>query len=40
LVAEIMPGPWDMEMLKPLLRGEYERIFEKESNLTIIVKRS
>jgi diadenylate cyclase len=39
LVAEIMPGLWDMEMLKPRIRGEYERIFEKDSNLTIIVKR-
>ena len=40
LVAELMPGLWDMDMLKPRIRGEYERIFEKESNLTIILKRS
>jgi diadenylate cyclase len=39
LVAELMPGFWDMEMLKPRIRGEYDRIFEKDSNLTIIVKR-
>ncbi len=40
LVAELMPGLWDMDMLKPRIRGEYERIFEQASNLTIILKRS
>lgn len=40
LVAELMPGLWDMEMLKPRIRGEYTRIFEKASNLTVILKRA
>lgn len=40
LIAELMPGLWDMEMLKPRIRGEYDRIFEKASNLTVILKRA
>jgi len=38
LVGEILTGVWDLEKIKPHIRGEYEKIVEKDLNLTMIVK--
>lgn len=40
LVAEIITGIGDLEMIKPHIKGEYEKIVEKDLNLTMIVKRT
>jgi len=40
LVAEIIPGVGDLEMIKPHIKGDYEKIVEKDLNLTMIVKRT
>jgi diadenylate cyclase len=40
LVAEIIPGIGDLELIKPYIKGEYEKVVKKDSNLTMIVKRS
>jgi len=40
LVAEIIPGIGDLELIKPYLKGYYEKIIDKDSNLTVVVKRS
>ncbi len=38
LVGEILMGVWDLEKIKPHIKGEYEKIVEKNLNLTMIVK--
>lgn len=38
LVGEILTGVWDLEKIKPHIRGEYEKIVEKDLNLTMVVK--
>ncbi len=38
LVGEIISGIWDMEKIKPHIKGNYEKIVEKDLNLTMIVK--
>jgi len=38
LIGEILTGVWDLEKIKPHIRGEYEKIVEKDLNLTMIVK--
>ncbi len=40
LIAEIIPGIGDLELIKPYIKGDYEKIVEKNSNLTIIVKKA
>ena len=40
LIAEMITGVWNLELIKPRIKGEYEKIVEKGSNLTMIVKRS
>ncbi|MDI6810281.1 MAG: diadenylate cyclase [archaeon] len=40
LVGEIITGVWDLEMIKPRIKGEYEKIIDKDLNLTVIVKRT
>ncbi len=40
LIAEIITGLGDLEMIKPHIKGEYEKIVEKDLNLTMIVKKS
>jgi DNA integrity scanning protein DisA with diadenylate cyclase activity len=40
LVGEIITGVWDLEMIKPRIKGDYEKMVDKDLNLTIIVKRS
>jgi DNA integrity scanning protein DisA with diadenylate cyclase activity len=40
LVAEIIPRIGDLELIKPCIKGDYEKLVEKNSNLTIIVKRT
>jgi diadenylate cyclase len=40
LVAEIIPRIGDLELIKPYIKGDYEKLVEKNSNLTIIVKRT
>ena len=40
LVGEIIFGIWDFEKIKPHIRGNYEKIVEKNLNLTMIVKAS
>jgi diadenylate cyclase len=40
LVAEIIPGIGDLELIKPYLKGDYEKIMDKDSNLTVVVKRT
>ena len=39
LVGEIMLGVGGLEKIKPHIKGEYEKIVEKNLNLTIIVKK-
>ncbi len=39
LIAEIITGIGDLEMIKPHIKGDYEKIVEKDLNLTMIVKR-
>jgi diadenylate cyclase len=39
LIAEIIPGIGDLELIKPYIKGDYKKIVEENSNLTIIVKR-
>jgi diadenylate cyclase len=38
LVGEIISGVSDLEKIKPHIRGKYEKIVEKELNLTMVVK--
>lgn len=38
LVGEILMGVWDLEKIKPHIKGEYEKIVEKNLDLTMIVK--
>jgi len=38
LVTEVMIGIWDLEMIKPRINGDYEKIVDKDLNLTMIVK--
>lgn len=38
LIGEILTGVWDLEKIKPHIRGEYEKIVEKDLNLTMVVK--
>jgi len=38
LVGEIISGIWDLEKIKPHIKGKYEKIVEKDLNLTMIVK--
>lgn len=40
LVAEIITGIGDLEMIKPHIKGDYDKIVEKDLNLTMIVKKS
>jgi len=40
LVAEIIPRIGDLELIKPFIRGGYEKIIDPDSNLTIIVKKT
>ncbi|RCV63354.1 Diadenylate cyclase [Methanophagales archaeon] len=38
LVGEIMSGVWDLKKIKPHIKGDYEKIVNKDLNLTMIVK--
>ncbi|HID19646.1 MAG TPA: hypothetical protein EYP28_01710 [Methanophagales archaeon] len=38
LVGEIIAGVGDLEKIKPHIKGEYEKIVNKDLNLTMIVK--
>jgi diadenylate cyclase len=38
LVGEIIAGIWDLKKIKPHIKGEYEKIVNKDLNLTMIVK--
>jgi diadenylate cyclase len=40
LVGEIIPGVWDLEMIKPRIKGDYEKIVDKDLNLTMVVKKT
>lgn len=40
LIGEILPGIWNLELIKPRIKGEYEKIVGTDSNLTMIVKSS
>lgn len=40
LVGEIISGIWDLEKIKPHIKGKYEKIVEKDLNLTMIVKKT
>jgi DNA integrity scanning protein DisA with diadenylate cyclase activity len=40
LVGEIISGIWNLEMIKPRIQGEYEKIVERNLNFTMIVKRT
>ena len=40
LIAEIIPGIGDLELIKPYIKGEYKKIVDKDLNLTMVVKRS
>jgi len=40
LIAEIITGIGNLEMIKPRIKGDYEKIVEKDLNLTMIVKKS
>jgi diadenylate cyclase len=40
LVAEIIPGIGDLELIKPYIKGEYEKVVKKDLNVTMVVKRS
>ena len=39
LIAEIIPGIGDLELIKPYIKGEYEKLVEKDLNLTMVVKK-
>ena len=38
LVGEIISGVWDLEKIKPHVKGKYEKSVNKDLNLTMIVK--
>jgi len=38
LVGEIMSGVWDLDKIKPHIKGKYEEVVNKDLNLTMIVK--
>lgn len=38
LIGEIKAGIGDLEMIKPHIKGKYDKIVDKDLNLTIIVK--
>jgi len=38
LVGEIITGMWDLEKIKPHIKGKYEKIVNTDLNLTMIVK--
>ncbi len=38
LIGEIISGVWDLEKIKPHIKGKYEKIVNKDLNLTMIVK--
>jgi diadenylate cyclase len=38
LVGEIISGIWDLEKIRPHIKGNYEKIVKKDLNLTMIVK--
>ncbi len=38
LIAEIMPGIWELDKIKPHISGKYERIINKEQGITMIIK--
>ncbi len=40
LIAEIITGTGDLEKVKPHIKGDYEKIVERDLNVTIIVKKS
>ncbi len=40
LIAEIMSGVWELDKIKPHIRGKYERIINREQNMTMILKSS
>jgi DNA integrity scanning protein DisA with diadenylate cyclase activity len=40
VVGEIITGVWDLGMVKPRIKGGYEKIVDKDLNLTMIVKRT
>ena len=40
LVAEIIPGIGDLALIKPYIKGDYEKIIDKDSNLTVVVKKT
>lgn len=40
LIAEIITGTGDLEKVKPRIKGEYEKIVERDLNVTMIVKRT
>ena len=39
LVAEILSGIWELDKIKPHIRGKYEKIIEKNLGLTMIMKK-
>jgi len=39
LVAEILSGIWELDRIKPHIRGKYEKIIEKNLGLTMIMKK-
>ncbi|NMX22257.1 hypothetical protein C5S30_07570 [ANME-1 cluster archaeon GoMg4] len=40
LIAEIITGTGDLGKVKPHIKGDYEKIVERDLNVTMIVKRS
>ncbi len=40
LIGEIISGIWDLEKIKPHIRGKYEKIVEKDLNLSMLIKRT
>jgi hypothetical protein len=40
LIAEIITGTGDLGKVKPRIKGEYEKIVERDLNVTMIVKRA
>jgi len=40
LVGEIISGVWDLEKIKPHIKGKYEKIVEKDLNLSMLIKRT
>jgi diadenylate cyclase len=38
LVGEIISGIWDLEKIRPHIKGRYEKIVKKDLNLSMIVK--